>query len=326
MGRLNPEWQQKLERDGFAVIPNRIPLEDCAEFREEALSWLEKFPHGFKRDDRSTWTSEHLPWSIKGGLYARYAIGHEAFVWKIRSQPKIIEVFAQLWDTDDLIASFDGMNVTLPVNEKTGRTDIQPNEAWPHMDQNPRNYDHFELYQGIANLAPNGPDDGGLVVIKGSHLLHEERFAAIGGFRAEQDAGEKENLYHFTADDVAWYKTRGCEEIKVCAEEGDLIVWDSRLIHWNSSPVGEQIRFTTYVCYCPRSLMSEEGLARKLELFKARKGTTHWPQQNVVPGERTTKQAVPRRPDGTEDPANRARPFVEPEETPTVLKLVGIRA
>lgn len=47
------------------------------------------------------------------------------------SQPKILEVFAQLWGTDDLIASFDGINVALPINEKTGRTDIEPTGAWP---------------------------------------------------------------------------------------------------------------------------------------------------------------------------------------------------
>ncbi|KAJ0107200.1 hypothetical protein J7T55_007570 [Diaporthe amygdali] len=304
MGSSSPDWQLRLEQDGFVVLPNRISAEDCAEFREEALSWLEKFPHGFKRNDRSTWTSEHLPYSVTGGLYNRYSIGHEAFVWKIRSQPKIVEAFAQLWGTDDLIASFDGINITLPINEETGRTDLKPTGAWPHMDQNPRKYDHFELYQGIANLAPNGPEDGGLCVLKGSHLLHENHFAAIGGYRPEQDVGEKENGYNFRPDDADWYKARGCEEVKVCAGEGDLILWDSRLIHWNASP---------------------SELARKLEIFKARKSTTHWPQQNVVPVDRKDSNAVPRRPDGTPDPANRTRPFLEPEETPAVLRLVGVR-
>lgn len=64
MGSSSPDWQLRLERDGFVVLPNRISAEDCAEFREEALSWLERFPHGFKRDDRSTWTSQHLPYSV----------------------------------------------------------------------------------------------------------------------------------------------------------------------------------------------------------------------------------------------------------------------
>lgn len=64
MADSRPDWQLQLERDGFVVLPNRVSAEDCAEFREQALSWLEKFPHGFKRDDRSTWTSEHLPYSV----------------------------------------------------------------------------------------------------------------------------------------------------------------------------------------------------------------------------------------------------------------------
>lgn len=145
------------------------------------------------------------------------------------------------------------------------------------MDQNPRRHDRFELYQGIANLAPNGPQDGGLCVLKGSHLLHEQHFAETGGFRPEQDSGERENGYNFTAQDADWFRARGCEEAKVCAGEGDLILWDSRTVHWNASPVAEQVRFAAYVCYCPRALMDGEGLARKLEVFRARKSTTHFP-------------------------------------------------
>lgn len=60
-----PDWLKNLERDGFVVVPGVVSTDDCAEFREEALGWLEKFPHGFKRHDKSTWTSEHLPYSFK---------------------------------------------------------------------------------------------------------------------------------------------------------------------------------------------------------------------------------------------------------------------
>ena len=48
---------------------------------------------------------------------------------------------------------------------------------------------------------------------------------------------------------------------------------------------------------------------------------------NVVPGDRQDyHHALPRRPDDTVDPADRERPFVEPEVTPEVLRLVGVRA
>lgn len=48
--------------------------------------------------------------------------------------------------------------------------------------------------------------------------------------------------------------------------------------------------------------------------------------KNVIPVERTERSdALPRRPDNTVDPANRSRPFIEPKETPEVLRLVGVQ-
>jgi hypothetical protein len=58
-----PQFLVDLERDGYVVIPNVVPKSDCEQFQEEAQKWLEKFPYGYKRDDRSTWDAEHLPWS-----------------------------------------------------------------------------------------------------------------------------------------------------------------------------------------------------------------------------------------------------------------------
>lgn len=77
---------------------------------------------------------------------------------------------------------------------------------------------------------------------------------------------------------------------------------------------------------CPRSMMSPTDLEKKIKNFYDRKGTTHWPCQNVIPSDRVDYyDHVPRRPDGTPDAANRVRPVIEPKETPEVLALVGIR-
>lgn len=266
-----------LERDGYVVVPNVISSEVCEAFIEEAWSWLESFPYGFKRDDRSTWTKEHLPFGQEKGLYNRYSVNHEDFVWKIRTQPGILKVFEQVWGTDDLIASFDGMNVSLPINERFGRTDIAPTKPWPHLDQDPRTIERLELYQGIANLSTNGPEDGGLVVLSGSHRLHKKHFESIGGFRKDSDLGHGANGYMYLDDDADWYRNEGCKEVKICANAGDLILWDSRTIHWNSAPTGDRTRFATYVCYCARDRMSEEDLQKKMGVWEAKKGTTHWP-------------------------------------------------
>lgn len=53
----------------------------------------------------------------------------------------------------------DGMNVSLPFPDRPAE-DFNP---WPHVDQSPLVTD-LHCVQGIVNLAPNGPMDGGLMV------------------------------------------------------------------------------------------------------------------------------------------------------------------
>lgn len=61
-----------LKEKGYCVIPNLVAKEKCDQYVDDALTWLESFPLGFKRDDKSTWTKDHLPAHAVGGLYNRY--------------------------------------------------------------------------------------------------------------------------------------------------------------------------------------------------------------------------------------------------------------
>lgn len=90
------------------------------------------------------------------------------------SEPTIIQAFAKVWETPDLLVSFDGANLTLPHGAR------QANAAWPHVDQSPRRRG-LQCVQGLLNLAPNGPRDGGLIVLRGSSLLNEAFFKAHPG-------------------------------------------------------------------------------------------------------------------------------------------------
>lgn len=55
----------ELEQHGYTVVPNIIPKNSCQVFIDSAWNWLESFPYDFRRDDRSTWTEEHLPYEVK---------------------------------------------------------------------------------------------------------------------------------------------------------------------------------------------------------------------------------------------------------------------
>ncbi|GAA5861975.1 hypothetical protein JCM1840_006894 [Sporobolomyces johnsonii] len=312
-------WRDDLERDGFVVIPGVISHDKAARYTEKATQWVESFGLGYKRDDPSTWCTATLPWSSGGGLMTAYSVGHEDWVWEARQEPAVIDKFAQIWGTEELLVSFDAINFNLPIGPHA-RTDVELTAPWPHIDQQPFPADRpslqLELIQGLLVCTPAGPDDGGLVVVKGSSNKIAQYFAQ-GGFRQEQCMGPR-NFYTFTEEDMRWFASEGCETIKLNAEPGSLILWDSRTIHYNAAPTGNQLRHVIYTCYAPRAWATLEALEQKKAAFENWSRTSHWPHI-VVPLNR-----MPER-DGKPDPHNRTEPINKPQVTDKLLKLAGVK-
>lgn len=232
------------------------------------------------------------------------------------SEPGVIEPFAKLWGTDELVVSFDTVNVTLPQSI-VGSYDSQP---WPHVDQAPERRG-LRCVQGIVNLSESGPEDGGLVVMKGSSRLFEQFFDEnpVTGPTPWRTAKHK-GFHPFHDKDLDWYRAQGCELIKVCAEPGDLILWDSRQMHWAQFGESDLIRTIVYATYTPAAWMSEEDRALKKDLFEKYETTTHWPHTNLFTHGKA-KIAV----DGKEvpDPLERDEPITKPELSEKLLKLAG---
>lgn len=157
--------------------------------------------------------------------------------------------------------SFDAINLAFP-----NRTDLKPNNPWPHQDQDPEKHG-FRCLQGLANILPNGPEDGGLIVCKGAHQISEE-FHSV--FKDEPDKiwSWTKEWYGFTEAGLKWLDERGYKWENICAEPGDLILWDSRTPHYNLTPTGQRPRFCAYTCYLPVSEVTQEDLLRKKKAFE----------------------------------------------------------
>ncbi|KAJ0120119.1 uncharacterized protein J7T55_000973 [Diaporthe amygdali] len=302
------DWRDQLINDGYVVLKGVISPERAGYYLDSLFDWLETFPYGFRKDDSSTWGPPNLPAHIKGGMYHAYSVAHERFFWEARMEPTILNAYAKLWQTEDLLVSFDGANLTLPTKDR------EPVGAWPHVDQSPHRKG-LQCVQGILNLAPNGPKDGGLIVLKGSSALNEAFFKTHD---TERETWGPADWFGFKPEEVEWFKERGCEAIKVCAEPGDLILWDSRTVHYNCLPESDAVRSVLYMCYSPASYASAEDLQMKAQLFKDRKGTTHWPHANIFRNERKVIRL------GQEETYKRDRPVQEPVETEKLLKLAGV--
>jgi hypothetical protein len=58
-----------------------------------------------------------------------------------------------------------------------------------------------------------------------------------------------------------------------CGLPADLILWDSRQIHYNKVPSTQNVRAVMYICYTPASFASKEDIEKKASYFKDRYGT-----------------------------------------------------
>ncbi|CAG8129126.1 unnamed protein product [Penicillium salamii] len=310
------DWRDEFHQNGCVVIKNVITPERAEYYRDKQIQWLKNFELGFDENDESTWTTEHLPVSFKGGMYFAYAAPHEKMAWEARTEPAIVEIFEKLWETKELISSFDGMNISMPR-----RKDLNWS-PWPHCDQN-QNRKGMQAVQGLLNYAPNGPNDGGLMLMKGSSKLFDEFFKHKRESFDHEDAPPPEikymDLFLFSEKDVNWFKEQGCELIKVNMEPGDFVLWDSRTMHYACLPEGDQIRHVQYICMTPRRFATPEALELKKQCFENFVGTTHWPHCNIRP---TTEKPMR---NGEVCPKDRSEPFEKPELTDTVLRLAGVK-
>jgi ectoine hydroxylase-related dioxygenase (phytanoyl-CoA dioxygenase family) len=217
-----------------------------------------------------------------------------------------------------LLVSFDTVNVTLPQSI-AGDYDSKP---WPHCDQAPEKKG-LACVQGIINLSEAGPDDGGLVVMKGSAPLFK-RFFDENPVTGETPwiSAKHKDFHPFTEENIAWYIAQGCEQIKVCAEPGDLILWDSRQVHWAQFGTSDVVRSLVYATYTPAAWMSTEDQILKKEMFEKQQTTTHWPHCNLYTHGNATITV-----DGAEvlDPLDRTETVTKVVETDQVLKLAGVK-
>jgi len=254
-----------LREHGYAVVPGVISPDEAGVYYGRMWDWLESGKDGIKRGDRSTWTRGNIPNNLHGIIKA-HECAYAQYVIDMRSDPRVIDIFSKIWGTSELLTSMDSINIMIPKNDSSKPFSYNP---WWHVDQSYKK-DGFTCVQGFINLLPCGPDDGGLMVMKDSHKLHKSFFEAF------PDARGKDDWYKFkTQDELDFFS--GCERIKVCCMPGDMVLWDSRTVHYATPPTsGASLRAAIYTSMEPASRASPKDLAKKRKAFNERRVTNHW--------------------------------------------------
>lgn len=270
---MENKYLDDLDKKGYCVIPNIYTPDECSKTISSIWNFLENMGTSIKRDKYETWGNKRWPFNDRG-LIQHYRVGHEDFVWDARCHPKVIDAFAQIWKTEKLLVSFDGICVARPPEFID---DGQGDAPWYHTDQRfSKKGKH--CIQGFLNLDHTDENDATFSAIEGSHLYHEE----LGNkFKITVD----DDWYPLKKLHVKWLtEMKGLKPVRICAPKGSLVLWDSRTIHCNFPAKNDRpktaegkFRYVIYICMTPAEWVNKTNLAKKRKAFNGMRMTTHWP-------------------------------------------------
>lgn len=269
--------KETLEKFGVAIVPAILNSEEIDSMNSGMWDALETLTgNKIQRNDQSTWVHylDLLP--SLSMMIQHHGIGHAQYLWDLRSNPKIVSIFALLWDVEEkeLLVSFDGVAIGMPP--EVVKRGFYKGHYWLHSDQSPTR-NSFECAQSWVTGFDVRQDDATLIVLLGSHLHH-------GEYAKKYSADSTKDEFQLTSDQVSFYvEEKNCKPVPIQCPAGSIVLWDSRTIHHGLQPLKTRarsiMRNVAYICMTPRKLAKAKDLVKKVKIFNARRMTTHWPHR-----------------------------------------------
>lgn len=279
-----------------------------------SLLWdyLEAACVGVNRANATTWTNEVWPAILSVGIFKYDGIGQSAFLWAVRSLPRVRAIFEAIYGTESLYVSFDGCGVF-----RGPQHDTTWNHSWLHFDQNLKTRplsdskqnassvgDPLLSFQGALNLIGIGADgskSGSFLFLPGSAAEYKERAAA--GLEDAFLTTKGKNQYCALPFDHHVYQQITEKKQEVCVlsnlDAGDFYVWPSILCHANLPPaditkaelksksetdlINEPLRrAVAYLTFQPFAASASIPTEKSLRLWREKGAangitTSHWP-------------------------------------------------
>jgi len=291
------ELKNYFEENGYAVVQ----LNEIRGLEDKFWDWLRGLGTGLPVSFPKTVKEvgeyrKKLPGNLSNGIIngkeksgtgegssvvVRTGIGQSNFCWSVRGDPQVRQVFECLLETKDLRVSFDSANIFFGKIQKATK-------MWWHVDQ--QSSSNLSI-QGLYNARACTEKSGGFLCYPKSHKHHPEIIA-----RAKPRKNQEFILMKPTEPILS-----SSQPILVCTPPHCLTLWDSRVIHcnttgkdWNkwATPTDPIHRLVVYVCMCEASKVSLDTDRTRINMY-LRGGTTNhspvlmtektsprWPRKN----------------------------------------------
>lgn len=236
------KWKQYLDENGFVVLRNILSKEKMIQyFKLFAKDWTYVSPN-FDFNNKKTWTPSNSPMMWNKGMVYWNGLSQSDFMWSLRTDLNILDIWHRLHETKELVSSFDSFSVYVSNKQKS--------QPWLHTDLNYNS----EIYsiQGAYNFLPVRETSAGFVVVLKSHKTYTINHAS------------KTNFSQIDKDDPHYDKA-----VKLIIPENCFVLWNSKTIHANSGISDKKLnydfnRLTCYLTYFPKSLRSEDIFKKRL--------------------------------------------------------------
>jgi len=262
---------------GVAICPI-LNDEECDNMINNKWDILEhltsKFETPIDRNNKETYKEITGLYPNHKMLIQHWKIGHSKLVWEVRQNKKVINTFAKIWNTEDLIVSFDGASIYILDKPK------RENNTWFHVDQSYTRND-FECIQSWINAYDTNEGDATLVILENSNQYHKD-FQEHFNITDKRDWFKLENKEQYD-----FYINKGCRNIAIKCPRGYGVFWDSRTLHYGN-PVQKiasnefNYRCVVYVCMVPRNFANKKSLDKRLKIFNELRMTSHWPNKPTL--------------------------------------------
>lgn len=245
------QYINELDENGYTIIPNVIDINEISEYIDEFNEWMDSIEN-----------LDYLHSIIHyNGIFKYFQVGHQRFAWLMRTNKNIQNIFKKLWNTDELVVSFDGC--CYYPNKYTC-----DDRYWIHSDQSPIKKGKH-CVQSFISMTNN--KEKTFIVYEGSHKLHEHYSTYY-------------NLNN--ASDWLPIKKEYINSIKhkkkiLNVKAGSMVLWDSRTFHQNSCgpPESTEDRLVQYLCFLPKNSIYNDKVEQEIRhnYFENYITTNHFP-------------------------------------------------
>lgn len=260
------EMKAAFDEDGFMVLSQVLTGEQCDQVLKLFWDYTESMCPGVDRNDLSTWNSK-TRFPNQGGLIQHGCVGWQAPSVMVRDLTK--HVFAELWGTDDLWTSIDGVSATMkhptPRFVPFESVDDWDARKWAdtsvHVDQTTPGL--LSIQAGVA-ITDQREDEHVFTCIPGSHKHHEHLLSL----------GPAKKTLHWEIMNEAqleYLRSQSLDMIRVPLRAGDMVLWDSRTVHSSAkyckTARTDAFRLQVFVCMLPAPI---DPRVRAAEIAKRR--------------------------------------------------------